>query len=501
MSDNKTDISVTERDRQTRSSSPSDQTIYQQKLERDSKRKFNSKLTYTLSIALIFLLLIVVFVLPSKVNDLREQNTVDQFREDIENDNTEAASIIAKQPIAQALLLELLSKIEDLEVTGVRFWGGDEWNNALLLQQDGEDAYAAGKFDVALKNYRESMQLLADLEMSIPRRLSEALESGQLALIEGNKKTAMEKFEIALAIDGTNQEAKRGYKRTLRLDQVIEFMKQGNKLQSEANWEGAILAYENALAIDAEWPDALEGVEISRQAFNEKQFQMYLSLGYQLMSDNKFDEAQRAFDKSFEIDPESKDIFQAIEELKLNRRIFMIQSLEYQALMAQVNEQWSEAKEFYKDILDLDPNINQAKESLSIVNERIDLSSSLIFFTANADNLNDDKLLKQAKEVLIKANRVEKKGPILLKQIDDLSKALIIAETLVDVTIMSDQFTVVTIYKMGELGSFERKQISLRPGIYKAIGTRPGYRDVSLKFKVINQKSGQEFIVQCKEKI
>ena len=96
---------------------------------------------------------------------------------------------------------------------------------------------------------------------------------------------------------------------------------------------------------------------------------------------------------------------------------------------------------------------------------------------------------------------MEKKGPILLKQIDDLNKALIIAETLVDVTIMSDQFTVVTIYKMGELGSFERKQISLRPGIYKAIGTRPGYRDVSLTFKVINQKSGQEFIVQCKEKI
>jgi len=64
---------------------------------------------------------------------------------------------------------------------------------------------------------------------------------------------------------------------------------------------------------------------------------------------------------------------------------------------------------------------------------------------------------------------------------------------------ISDDMTQITIYKFGEFGSFYEKTVPLRPGKYTAIGTRPGYRDVILKFRV--EKVGQQFMIQCKEMI
>jgi len=43
--------------------------------------------------------------------------------------------------------------------------------------------------------------------------------------------------------------------------------------------------------------------------------------------------------------------------------------------------------------------------------------------------------------------------------------------------------TDVSIYKVGKLGNFTETELTLRPGIYVAVGSRPGYRDVRLEFR------------------
>jgi hypothetical protein len=54
---------------------------------------------------------------------------------------------------------------------------------------------------------------------------------------------------------------------------------------------------------------------------------------------------------------------------------------------------------------------------------------------------------------------------------------------------------------VGELGVFLNKKMALRPGIYKAVGTRNGFRDVSLRFKVLPGKNNQSFRIECKERV
>jgi hypothetical protein len=72
----------------------------------------------------------------------------------------------------------------------------------------------------------------------------------------------------------------------------------------------------------------------------------------------------------------------------------------------------------------------------------------------------------------------------------------------VEVVFKSDNLTNVTIYKVGTLGKFDERTLTLLPGSYVAVGTREGYRDVRVEFTLQSgQPAGQMITVSAVEKI
>ncbi len=65
----------------------------------------------------------------------------------------------------------------------------------------------------------------------------------------------------------------------------------------------------------------------------------------------------------------------------------------------------------------------------------------------------------------------------------------------------SDGETAVTIYRVARFGSFTEKRVELRPGKYTAVGSRPGYRDVRIEFRVPRSDTPLTLVVQCIERI
>jgi len=474
-------------------------TIHQQNLEKGNRTRVSKTIAYSLLGALLVVLIIVVFILPSLVDKAPDKVSV--IEEDTPATTAIDLSVLAQKPIAQAMFSELLIKIDELKLYGIQFWGGDQWSQAVLLQQDGDDDYKSAKYDSAANKYRKAMQILVDLEISIPTRLQEALKRGQKAILAGNKDQAVSNFEIALAIDGINQEAKRGLDRALKLERVLELTALGVNFEAEREWQNAMQSYANALVIDSEWMGAVDGLARSTEAFEAEQYQGFLSSGYQLIKESKFVEARSAFEQASALQPDSVQVAQAFEELGLQERMAKIKALKYEALSAEVNERWTSAQELYESILELDPNISEIQENLIRVNQRITLENNLIYFSNITDKLNDDKLYNQAVQLLSTADSIVNKGPSLEKQIADLRQILSIAATPVPVTIFSDEMTEVVIYKIGNLGVFKQNIVSLRPGVYIATGSRTGYRDFQIRFKVSGNTTNQTIRVECKERI
>jgi tetratricopeptide (TPR) repeat protein len=476
-------------------------TVYQQRLDRRQKQTVRPIIAYALLGSMALILILVVFLLPRMVNE-DEASTTNQNLDETRAEQMQLdEAVLAQKPIAQALLSELLAKIDELELSGVQIWAQSEWKKINTIQDEGDTAYLNRSYDMAAASYRTAMQLLIDLEVAVPSVLQQSLSQGQAAILQENKPLAISNFETALAIDGSNQLAKAGLDRALKLDKVIALSNQGKRLAEEREWIESIEAFQAALAIDSNWKPALEGLAASILSNDEEQFQLSLSEGYALMKEQKFEEAEVSFRKSLSIVPDSKEGQQAIEELEIQRRIVLTKSLKYKALIAEVNEEWDNAESYYETILSLDPNIQEVKDSLLRVRQRIKLINQMISFIAKAEQLNDDKLFSQAQETLKQAEAILNKGPELIEQVSKMQQVLKVASIPLQVTLISDQKTNVVIYKKGDFGLFERQSVLLKPGIYTAKGMRIGYRDTTLRFKVDPNQSEQSFTVICREKI
>jgi hypothetical protein len=88
----------------------------------------------------------------------------------------------------------------------------------------------------------------------------------------------------------------------------------------------------------------------------------------------------------------------------------------------------------------------------------------------------------------------------LQTQIAAAQNTLAYASTPVAVTMTSDGLTDITLFRVRRLGTLSEQTLSLRPGVYNAVGIRNGYRDVRVKFEV-RPDQANTVEVRCVESI
>ena len=129
------------------------------------------------------------------------------------------------------------------------------------------------------------------------------------------------------------------------------------------------------------------------------------------------------------------------------------------------------------------------------------MNDRLEYHIAHPDRLSEEKVLKEAEEALAAARGIEPTTQKLRRQMNQLQGAIRIATTPVRVLLVSDNLTNVVVYRVGRLGTFERRTLDLRPGTYTVVGTREGYRDVRRQLEVVAEGKSEPLTVRCEEEI
>ena len=75
------------------------------------------------------------------------------------------------------------------------------------------------------------------------------------------------------------------------------------------------------------------------------------------------------------------------------------------------------------------------------------------------------------------------------------------AEQPVRLALQSDSVTEVTIYRVGKLGAFERREMDLLPGKYTVVGTRAGFRDVRRDLTILPGQAPAPVVIRCEDPI
>jgi hypothetical protein len=171
------------------------------------------------------------------------------------------------------------------------------------------------------------------------------------------------------------------------------------------------------------------------------------------------------------------------------------------AAAAEQSEEWGVAVREYETALKLDTNLLAARAGLETATSRRDLDLQLTQAIARPERLADDAVHVETTDLLTRVARVPAPGPRLRQQAAVLDRLLQESRMPIPVMLTSDGETDVTVYRLGNLGRFTGKEITLRPGRHVIIGTRAGFRDVRVEVTLAAGAAPPPVDIRCTESI
>jgi hypothetical protein len=211
--------------------------------------------------------------------------------------------------------------------------------------------------------------------------------------------------------------------------------------------------------------------------------------------------AREAFERAKSHRPEAPEVARGIAQVEEALRTRAIAGHRDRALEQERLESWRAAEAEYDSALALDSTLRFAQEGKKRTAARALLREKLEFQFAHPDRLSDDRALEEASRLVDEARGAEPSGPRHREATSRLEALVASYSQSVEVPIVSDALTDVTLNRIGRLGKFDRKVVEIRPGRYVLLGTRPGFRDVRVEIVVEPGKTVAPIVVRCQEAI
>ena len=385
---------------------------------------------------------------------------------------------------AQDVLQALLSLQESLDSRGAARWGQPPYGNALEAAAAGDTAYRERAFGDATAQYQRALDTLLTLEASLPTRI-EALHDTVIAAIElGDMLAAPARFTELSEMAPADVRLIALEDRIRALPEVVAALQAAESAEAARDLSGAVAAAQTATQIDPAHRRAQQRLNTLRGALTRQQFTDAMTAGYGALTDANYDRAESQFRTAAKLIPGAPEPASALAEVAQARTQAKLLGLNQSGLQAEQDERWAEAVTTYQEALAIDPLLLFATEGIARATPRAALDERLEAIPKERDRLIDARIMGLAQATVAEATAISAPGPRLQSQIEAAQATLLYASTPVAVALTSDGMTDVTLLRVKRLGTLTRETLSLRPGVYTAVGIRDGFRDVRVQFEV-----------------
>lgn len=461
-------------------------------------------------IVLLSLLVGVFFILPNKVAtvevaDITPSEPLSEaqlIQQQAPPDSPWSDAQLAKQRReAQEILSKIIDLQEKLEDKQVKQWAAEQFEQAMQTTASGDELYRTRAFDQAQARYKQGLEQFTKLHNQTDSVFKQQMQQGQDAIKNAQPRQAIKAFELANAIKPANLDAQQGLARAKVQNQVIDLIAKGKHQLKTGKLNEAKQTLEQAISLDSKSQSAQAQLKKTKVAIVDANFANAMSQGYAAINNKNYPNAIKAFKQAQAIKPNAKDTKVALTQAQNKHLQTQVAQHLTTATKYEQNEQWQPANDSFNKVIALDPSVIKAKIGVIRTQARAELDNKLQNTINQSERLTDSAVHRQAQNLIKDAKRIKNQGPRLKTQISTITALLDKLNQPVDVQIKSNNQTLVTLYRVGSLGSFTAKRMSLKPGKYTLVGTRQGYRDVREEFTVAPGKSAPTVIVQCEEKI
>jgi tetratricopeptide (TPR) repeat protein len=365
-----------------------------------------------------------------------------------------------------------------LEAAHADLWGGADWTRLAATAGEAAHQYEMRDYASAAASWAVADELARRVGDGRAPALAATLAAGRAALGRGDSAAAISSFERALAIEPGHREATAAIVRARGLDRVLSLVDAGAAAEKSGDLGAAATQYRAALTLDPATSAASAG--LTRIAARERgtAFAGAMAAGQKALAAGDRSAAAAAFRRAAAIEPGAPGVQDALQQLGGLDRSASIARLKADAEAAEREERWADAQKAFDAALAQDSTLVFAQQGRARALPRAALDDRLEGFLRHPERLYAAEGRATARAAIADAHATGATGPVLGHQIEALAKALVAAETPLQLPLASDNQTEVVVYRVGRLGTFGERQLELLPGRYTIVGKRAGYRDV-----------------------
>jgi tetratricopeptide (TPR) repeat protein len=392
-------------------------------------------------------------------------------------------------------------KLAALDAKGAGVWGGSDFALARTRAAEADGANDAGSPDLAQRRLNDGIRFLGTVESRSAQALSTQVNAGEDYLAAGQAELAKQAFESAKKIDPNNKRANDGLQRVRNLGGVLPLLADGENAERVKDYARAVQDYSQALSLDPNNAKAKAGLDRSHAAFGDDTYAKSVGTGFAALGAGRLEDARVAFEKARSIRPSGPEAATGLSRVGAALRARGFASTRQRGAGLEAEERWSEAAAAYDDALKVDSSLVFAQQGKNRALARAELNDSLQALIDRPERLASPAVRAEADTLIKRASVQDPSGPVLRSQVARLQILLPGFDVPVRLEMLSDNATQVQIQRVGTFGTFQKREIELKPGKYTVVGTRPGFRDVRRDVTIAPGGDVQTISVSCVEPI
>jgi len=279
---------------------------------------------------------------------------------------------------------------------------------AFSFQVRGNELFDEGKFDKAAEKYKEASGLLNDPKIQISLG-SALIRQGKAKEAAGILKKTVKKFpdygEAYLILA-------EAYRQAGKPDEAGEVLAtfESKKGKPAIRFSAAVLAAERKdYSLSLKILGELIKEEPLSTNYTKERDRVIYAKGVGLYEEKKLDEADEVFAELVKLNPDHVGARQARIKIIKRKKYSQLSAAVADAKKAADRSEWTKAIELYKTILDLDPDMNEARYNLAILYDDVGKGSDSLFtmkqfLAREPDHFDANRI---ATEILVNLGRLE----------------------------------------------------------------------------------------------
>lgn len=444
----------------------------------------------------------------------------------IEKENMEAENLMKRQSFTKAV--EQYNRVEGLiddftaqvehkqqarelydnfllrteEVERGRQLNESAFEKAFIAASEGKRFLDMGSFTPAYKRLTEATQLLDQVEQSIKDYINSNAAQGHRYIAQGDAEQAVTAFTNILNIEPSNEEAVKHLERARKADKVHRLITTARSQEAAGDLARALASYRQALAMDTASTRAQSGVSRTRSMIDEQNFNFQMGQADAALSEMRYEDAIAHFEAALKVDPTRVDLLERIENTREDKHQNDILSRITKAYEHERSFQWQEARDLYQELVQIEPDLKEAKEGLLRSGRMIRsiLRYEKLLEVAKSEAQSAE--FQQAIRTFDEAMRNKPSYLTLSEEADRLRKFLQLQSQPVPVLFYSDESTWVSIQGPTQRKPERLKEltVNLLPGKYWIFGRKKGFQEVRYALQIRAGMPQEPISVICSER-